>query len=123
MDGAAEGTPKMHGCPVTQSHGQEVIHPTREQYLDVAKSLADEGYTMALDLCGVDYLQHMSRPLPYGIVPERFEVVVQLLDIGNRRRTRLRLTLSLREACHRSECSNSCLLRLPSDGALSLPSA
>ncbi|MDG1264791.1 MAG: NADH-quinone oxidoreductase subunit C [Ilumatobacter sp.] len=91
MDGAAEGTPKMHGCPVTQSHGQEVIHPTREQYLDVAKSLADEGYTMALDLCGVDYLQHMSRPLPYGIVPERFEVVVQLLDIGNRRRTRLRV--------------------------------
>jgi NADH-quinone oxidoreductase subunit C len=83
--------PQLHGCPVTQTHGQEVIHSTREQYLDVAKSLADEGYTVALDLCGVDYLQHMGRPLPEGVVPERFEVVVQLLDIANRRRTRLRV--------------------------------
>jgi len=82
---------ELHGCPVTESRGQEVIHPTREQYLDVAKALADEGYTMALDLCGVDYLQYMDRPLPDGIAPERFEVVVQLLDIGNRRRTRLRV--------------------------------
>jgi NADH-quinone oxidoreductase subunit C len=84
-------SPEIHGCPVTHTHGQEVIHPTREQYLAVAGALADEGYTMALDLCGVDYLQYMDRPLPGGIVPERFEVVVQLLDIGNRRRTRLRV--------------------------------
>ncbi len=33
----------------------------------------------------------MGRPLPADVVPERFEVVVQLLDIGNRRRTRLRV--------------------------------
>lgn len=85
--------PQLHGCVVTETHGQEVIHPTREQYLDVAKSLADEGYTVALDLCGVDYLAHMGRPLPDGVVPERFEVVVQLLDIGNRRRTRLRVQI------------------------------
>lgn len=82
---------EIHGCPVTSSHGQEVIHPAREHYLDVAKALADEGYTMALDLCGVDYLQYMHRPLPDGIAPERFEVVVQLLDLANRRRTRLRV--------------------------------
>ena len=82
---------EIHGCPVTDSHGQEVIHPARDQYLAVAKALADEGYTMAIDLCGVDYLTHMGRPLPEGVVPERFEVVVQLLDIGNRRRTRLRV--------------------------------
>ena len=84
-------TDTIHACPVTTSRGQEVIHPTREQYLDVAKALADDGFTMALDLCGVDYLQYLHRPLPDGIVPERFEVVVQLLDIGNRRRTRLRV--------------------------------
>jgi len=82
---------ELHGCPVTDSHGQEVIHSSREQYLDVVGALADEGYTMAVDLCGVDYLQHMGRPLPDGVVPERFEVVVQLLDIGNRRRTRVRV--------------------------------
>ena len=88
---AAIETPQIHGCPVAESHGQEVIHPAREQYLDVAKALADEGYTLAVDLCGVDYLLHMGRPLPADVVPERFEVVVQLLDIGNRRRTRLRV--------------------------------
>ncbi len=82
---------ELHGCPVTTAHGQEVVYPSREQYLDVARALADDGYTMALDLCGVDYLQYMHRPLPAGVVPERFEVVVQLLDIGNRRRTRLRV--------------------------------
>ncbi len=86
-----EAIPQIHGCPVTNTHDQEVIHPSRDQYLAVAKALADEGYTMAIDLCGVDYLMHMNRPLPEGVVPERFEVVVQLLDIGNRRRARLRV--------------------------------
>ena len=90
-NGTVAETPMIHGCPVTDSNGQEVIHPTREQYVDVAKALADEGYTMCVDLCGGDYLQHMNRPLPSDITPERFEVVVQLLDIGNRRRTRLRV--------------------------------
>jgi NADH-quinone oxidoreductase subunit C len=81
----------IHDCPLTIVHGQEVVYPTRDSYLDVAKALADDGYTLAIDLCGVDYLQHMGRTLPDGIVAERFEVVVQLLDIGNRRRTRLRV--------------------------------
>ena len=81
----------IHGCPISESSGQEVVHPTREQYVDVAKALADEGYTVCVDLCGVDYLEFMDRALPEGIVPERFEVVVNLLDIGNKRRTRLRV--------------------------------
>lgn len=85
------GTPILHGCPVSDSRGQEVVHPDREQYLDVAKALADDGYTVCVDLCGVDYLQHMSRALPDGVVPERFEVVANLLDIGHRRRIRLRV--------------------------------
>lgn len=89
---AAE-VPVIHGCPVTDSCGQEVIHPTREQYLDVVKALADEGYTICVDLCGVDYLEHMGRPLPSSIEPERFEVVVNLLDIGSRRRTRIRVQI------------------------------
>ena len=87
----AEPTPMIHGCPISESSGQEVVHPTREQYVDVAKALADEGYTVCVDLCGVDYLEFMDRALPEGIVPERFEVVVNLLDIGNKRRTRLRV--------------------------------
>ena len=83
--------PTMHGCPLSDSCGQTVLHPSRDQYLDVVKALADEGYAMVVDLCGVDYLDHMSRPLPAGVVPERFEVVVNLLDITHRRRIRLRV--------------------------------
>ena len=84
-------TPMIHGCPVTDSHGQQVIHVSVEQYLDVVKALDDEGYTMCVDLCGVDYLDFMGRALPAGVAAERFEVVVNLLDLSNRRRTRLRV--------------------------------
>ena len=77
--------------PMTELRGQQVLYPTREQYLDVAKALADDGFTIAVDLCGVDYLQHMERPLPDEVVAERFEVVVNLIDIGGRRRMRLRV--------------------------------
>ena len=84
-------TPMIHGCPVSDSLGQEVIHASVDQYLDVVKALDDEGYTMCVDLCGVDYLDFMGRSLPIGIAAERFEVVVNLLDLSNRRRTRLRV--------------------------------
>ena len=83
--------PMIHGCPVSDSRGQEVIHPTAEQYLDVIKALDDEGYTMCVDLCGVDYLDFIDRSLPSGVAAERFEVVVNLLDLANRRRTRVRV--------------------------------
>ncbi len=79
------------GCPVSDSRGQVVLHPAREQYVDLAKTLADDGYTMVVDLTAVDYLEHMDRPLPDGVTGERFEVVVNLLDIAHRRRVRLRV--------------------------------
>ena len=90
-EAAEDATPMIHGCPVTDSLGQEVIHATVGQYLDVLKALDDEGYTMCVDLCGVDYLDFMGRSLPDGIAAERFEVVVNLLDLSNRRRTRIRV--------------------------------
>ena len=46
---------------------------------------------MCVDLTGVDYLEHLGRPLPEGIAAERFEVVVNLLDLHARRRLRLRV--------------------------------
>ncbi len=82
---------EVHGCPVADSHGHTVLHPSRDRYVEVVKRLADEGYAMIVDLCGVDYLEYMGRPLPDGVAPERFEVVVNLLDITNRRRIRLRV--------------------------------
>ncbi len=81
----------VHGCIAAESCGQPVVHPTREQYLDLVKALADDGYAMVVDVCGVDYLDFADRPLPAGVVAERFEVVVNLLDIANRRRLRLRV--------------------------------
>jgi NADH-quinone oxidoreductase subunit C len=81
----------VHGCAVADSCGQAVVHPTREQYLELVRRLADDGYAMCVDLTAVDYLQFMERPLPDGIARERFEVVVNLLDLANRRRLRLRV--------------------------------
>jgi NADH-quinone oxidoreductase subunit C len=82
---------EMFGCPVVDSFGQTVLHPSRERYLEVVKALADDGYAMLIDLCGVDYLAFMQRALPVAVAPERFEVVVNLLDIAHRRRVRLRV--------------------------------
>ena len=46
---------------------------------------------MCVDLCGVDYLRFVDRALPAVVVRERFEIVVNLLDIANPRRIRLRV--------------------------------
>jgi NADH-quinone oxidoreductase subunit C len=91
VESAVESVTHVHGCVVSDSRGQVVVHPTREQYLDLVKALADDGYAMVVDICGVDYLEYMERPLPDGITPERFEVVVNLLDITHRRRIRIRV--------------------------------
>ena len=86
-----EPAPELHGCPLGDSRGQTVLFVPRERYVAVAKALADEGYAMCVDLTAVDYLRFMDRTLPDGVTAERFEVVVNLLDIGNRRRIRLRV--------------------------------
>ncbi len=70
---------------------QEVRHVGRDEYLDTVKELADEGYILCSDLTGVDYLEHMTRPLPDEVAAERFEVVVNLIDLTQRRRLRLRV--------------------------------
>ena len=85
-----ESAPTMHGCPLTESHGQTVLHPSRASWVSVVDALFAEGYKMCVDLTAVDYLHHMSRPLADGVAPERFEVVANLLDITHRRRIRLR---------------------------------
>jgi NADH-quinone oxidoreductase subunit C len=82
---------EVHGCPVSDSRGQVVVHPSRERYVEVVKALADEGYAMCVDLTAVDHLTNPHRRCPAGIEAERFEVVVNLLDITHRRRIRLRV--------------------------------
>ena len=81
----------LHGCPVTYSRGQKVVHPPRDQYVAVLKKLIDEGFTMCADLTAADYLTHPGRSLPAGVVAERFEVVLNLLSISRRERLRVRV--------------------------------
>jgi NADH-quinone oxidoreductase subunit C len=91
VEGAGVEPAEIHGCPVSESCGQLVVYPGRDDYVDVVKALADDGYAMCVDLTAVDYVDHISRALPDGIEASRFEVVVNLLDITNRRRIRLRV--------------------------------
>lgn len=79
------------GVPVTHSRGQVVVHPDREAYPAIMRALADRGFSICVDLTAVDYLRAMGRELPAGVAPQRFEVVVNLLDIGQRRRIRARV--------------------------------
>jgi NADH-quinone oxidoreductase subunit C len=83
--------PSMHGCPLTDSCGQTVLHPTREQYVGVVRALLDDGYEMCVDLTVTDYLLTPGRTVADGIAAERFEVVVNLLSLTLRRRIRLRV--------------------------------
>jgi NADH-quinone oxidoreductase subunit C len=69
----------------------EVLHTNADGYLALVKSLADDGFAMCVDLTGVDYLRHMGRQLPDDVTRERFEVVVNLLDLNARRRVRIRV--------------------------------
>ncbi len=85
----------LHGCPTSDSLGQTVVHPSREQYLDLLRHLLDDGYDQCLDVFGVDYLTHPGRTLPAGVDAERFEVV--LLLINHRERTRLRVRVQVPE--------------------------
>jgi NADH-quinone oxidoreductase subunit C len=79
------------GCPVQDSLGQRVLHASRDQYVSVIKALADEGYEMCVDLTAVDYLEMPHRTIGFGIQPERFELVVNLLSLSQRKRIRVRV--------------------------------
>jgi NADH-quinone oxidoreductase subunit C len=57
----------------------------------MVQAFKDAGFEMCADLCAVDYLTYPGRALPDGVVPERFEVVVNLLSMSKRQRVRVRV--------------------------------
>ncbi|HEY5009588.1 MAG TPA: NADH-quinone oxidoreductase subunit C, partial [Acidimicrobiales bacterium] len=65
--------------------------PTSTQYYDLVASFRDDGFEMCVDLCGVDYLEHVDRWLPEGVDGTRFEVVVNLLSLSKKERVRVRV--------------------------------
>jgi NADH-quinone oxidoreductase subunit C len=80
----------LHGCPVTESSGQTVVHVDTARYAALMRSLLDDGYTMCVDLTAVDQLRNAQRVVPEGVAAERFEVVVNLLSMEARARVRVR---------------------------------
>src|SRR3954452_5192280 len=85
-----EGPDLIHGAPSSLSRGELVVHVDRENYLEIVTALRDDGYAFCSDVTAVDYLIAMERPLPKGVAPQRFEVVVNLLDMQQGKRIRVR---------------------------------
>ena len=83
--------PNDEEIPSTVSHGQNVLHPTRENLLEVIENLRNEGFAVCIDVTAVDYLENPKRDLPITVKPERFEVVINLLSHTKRERIRLRV--------------------------------
>jgi NADH-quinone oxidoreductase subunit C len=95
-DEAAESAPEVprrFGVPVTESRGQAVLHPSRDELVDLVRRLRDdEGFLACVDVTAVDYVTYAApRVLPPGVEPQRFEVVVGLLSLRGRERLRLRV--------------------------------
>jgi NADH-quinone oxidoreductase subunit C len=82
--GQAAGT----GAP---AGGLELAFPDRAHFYDQVAAYRDGGFEMCADVCAVDYLTHPGRALPDGVAPERFEVVVNLLSLSQKRRVRVRV--------------------------------
>ena len=99
-DEPAPETETVHGVPVTWSGGQRVLHPTREQLVELVRTLRDDDdFLMCLDVTAVDYVAFEApRPLPEGIAPERFETVVILMSHAARERVRLRVQVPEHDA-------------------------
>jgi NADH-quinone oxidoreductase subunit C len=98
QDASAPEPATLYGVPLSDSRGQRVLHPTRAAYVGVLRQLLDDTYTMCADLTAVDYLLYMHRPLPDGVVAERFEVVANLLSIERRDRIRVRVQVPADDA-------------------------
>lgn len=95
--------PSRYGCPLTETHGQQVIHVPRAAWLDVASQILRDGYRMCIDLTAVDYLTHDGRrSLPAGIEPERFEVVASFINHDTRQRLRARVQVPVDDPVLRS---------------------
>ncbi|WP_304608295.1 NADH-quinone oxidoreductase subunit C [Iamia sp. SCSIO 61187] len=91
-----EPAPEVHGHPVTEALGETTVHVPRGDLVDLVRALRDEGWLMCLDVTAVDHLANASpRTLPEGVEPERFEVVVLL--INHRDPARLRIKVQVPE--------------------------
>ncbi len=80
----------LYGVPVRRAFGQTVVFADAESYLDLFGELISDGFQQVIDLCGADYVDHVRNDLPASVIPERFEVVVNLISHARRERIRVR---------------------------------
>jgi NADH-quinone oxidoreductase subunit C len=71
----------------------DVRFVARDEYLDTMRSLHVDGFRLCVDVTAVDYLNvnRHGRAVADGVTAERFEVVVNLLDLDQHRRVRVRV--------------------------------
>jgi NADH-quinone oxidoreductase subunit C len=80
------------GTPAASAQNKDaVVFASRRDYHATVAELKASGFEMCVDLCAVDYLSHPGRRVPDGVAPERFEVVVNLLSLSEKRRVRVRV--------------------------------
>ncbi|CAI8415873.1 MAG: NADH-quinone oxidoreductase subunit 5 [Acidimicrobiaceae bacterium] len=78
--------------PTVEIFGQRVLHPSVEELIDLVTALKQEGFNMVIDLTAVDYVSFPTRTdLPESVNPERFEVVILMINHQTRERLRLRV--------------------------------
>ncbi|MFM7068735.1 MAG: NADH-quinone oxidoreductase subunit C [Actinomycetes bacterium] len=86
-----EPTEQLLGAYVTRPRGELVLHTVPDSYRGLVEALRSDGYWLCVDLCAVDYFgSEADRGLPLEVTPERFEVVLNLIDPTSRGRVRLR---------------------------------
>ena len=72
---------RLHGALVVHDRGSTVLHCAASELVALVTALRADGYWQCIDLSAVDYLTHPGRSaLPAAVAPERFEVVVALLN-------------------------------------------
>jgi NADH-quinone oxidoreductase subunit C len=87
---AAAIVERFPGSVNATHHGQSVVYVDRAVVADVAVALRDtEQFTMLVDTVVVDHLLDGTRLHVEGVVPERFEVVVNFLSHSRNRRIRI----------------------------------
>ena len=90
-DGASDSFHNLGLDVQRDAIGSEVVFVERFEICSLVSDLADQGYTVLLDVCAVDYLEHPGRSgLPGGVEPQRFEVVYLLMNQQRRKRLRIR---------------------------------
>lgn len=85
-------TTARYGVLASEISSQTVLFVTVDDYLEVATAARDDGFDQLIDLTVVDYLSYPGlRPRPKGVICERFEIVVQLINHTARERLGLRV--------------------------------